>query len=322
MGFQLVRLYHPSHRVPDLVAAEAFFKIVFGIDSVWRSTIFPARDPKYPDLPIDYCIFTSIADVFFDCIDPQKLIIDGKQLYDTVVDPHLHGFGWGVEGIGAIYQRLNAAGVQVTNYRGEITNPGELPQYKDTLLFFTTPESTGIRLEFYPVKNAGTYPGGYYDSRADPSWELHPEHGKGPLGIQYCSHHTILSDNPERWHKVYIDCLGGRVIHQQKDTLRGTDSTFVALSDGVLEFAKPTALKSVARTDFADAPRPQTADLYHALTFKVVDLAKVEAHLKATGTRIIAQSRDMIIIHPEDGLGIPWGFTTKVTPGDTRFGGI
>jgi len=159
MPFKLVKLYHPSHRVPDLEKADKFFKDVFGIRSVWRSEIYRKPDPKYPDFPIDYCIFTAIADVFFDCIDPQKYVIDGVQRYETVKEPHLNGFGWGVEDIDDIYELVQSVGVVPTDQANRPSDPKECPvaSFNTSKLFHTTPESSGVRLEFYPVESIGWY---------------------------------------------------------------------------------------------------------------------------------------------------------------------
>ncbi|KAH6988320.1 hypothetical protein BKA56DRAFT_613035 [Ilyonectria sp. MPI-CAGE-AT-0026] len=315
MDFKLVKLYHPSHRVPDLAAAETFFKNAFGIESVWRSSIYKKPDEKFSTYPIDYCIFTTIADVFFDCIDPTKYIIDGVQRYETVKTPHLNGFGWGVEGIDRIYQLVQEAGVVPTDQANRPSDPDKCPSasFKASKLFYTTPESSGIRLEFYPVESIG-----WYDPRTQPGWQLLPDVGKGSLGVQYCSHHTILTNNLDRALHLYRDVLGGKVIHEDKNTIRGTSSVFIALSDAIQELAVPTDEESYAWRDFESRSDKRT-DVYHALTWKVKDLAKVASHLEAQGVRIIARSDQMIVTDPQDGIGIPWGFSASKVPSDERY---
>lgn len=48
MSYAVRQLYHPSHRVSNLKAADTFFNEVFGIPSAWRSSSFTNPDPKYP----------------------------------------------------------------------------------------------------------------------------------------------------------------------------------------------------------------------------------------------------------------------------------
>lgn len=59
--------------------------------------------------------------------------------------------------------------------------------------------------------------------------------------------------------------------------------------------------------------------MYHALTWKVLDLDKVAERLEAQHVRIIARDASMIVVHPKDGIGIPWGFVSATVPGDERY---
>jgi catechol 2,3-dioxygenase-like lactoylglutathione lyase family enzyme len=315
MSFELVKLYHPSHRVPDLQTADHFFQNVFGIASVWRSQIYKTPDPKYPTFPTDYCIFTTIADVFFDCIDPRKYIIDGVQRYATVSEPHLNGFGWGVKNIDGAYEAVQSIGIVATDQADRPSDPEKCPiaSFNTSKLFYTTPESSGIRLEFYPIESVGSY-----DPRKDPSWKLNPKQGKGSLGIQFCSHHTTLTNDMDRALKLYRDLLGGKVICEDANTLRGTRSIFIQLADAVHEIAVPTKEGTYAQQDFAARIGSKT-DVYHALTWKVLDLDQARSHLEAQGVRILARNATMIVTEPQDGMGIPWGFTVALLPGDTRY---
>ncbi|KAF5556066.1 hypothetical protein FNAPI_5857 [Fusarium napiforme] len=315
MSFKLVKLYHPSHRVPDLAEAERFFRVIFGLESVWRKDLFSKPNPKFPTYPTDYCIFTTIADVFFDCIDPKKYVIDGIQRYETIQHPHLHGFGWGVEGIDEIYSLMQRAGFATTDQANRPSDPMKCPvaSFNDSKLFYTTPQSSGVRLEFYSVESIG-----WYDPRKSPSWKLLPSVGKGCMGIQFCSHHTILTADMGRALKLYRDTLGGRVIHEEKSTLRGTESVFVALADSIFELAVPDSPSSYAWVDYESRKDSET-DVYHALTWKVIDLEAVVSHLETQGVKIIAQHNGMVVVDPADGIGIPWGFSAKLVPGDDRY---
>ncbi|KIX06723.1 uncharacterized protein Z518_04699 [Rhinocladiella mackenziei CBS 650.93] len=315
MAYRIVKLYHPSHRVPSLEEADEFFNKVFGIPSVWRSALYTEPDPRYPTYPTDYCIFTSIADVFFDCIDPRKYIIDGEQRYATVEKPQLNGLGWGVEGIDEIYAKVQTLGIRCTDQANRPSDPQVCPvaSFKKSKLFYTEAPTSGLRYEFYPVESIGDY-----DHRKNPSWELKPRIGKGDLKVQFCSHHTILTGNRERAIRLYVDTLGGRVIHDERNTLRGTDSVYILLADAVYEFATPRHSGSYAAKDYETREHPEE-DVYHALTWKVEDLSVVKNHLRAQGVRIIAENDEMVIVEPADGLGIPWGFITTILPNDDRY---
>ncbi|KAF9886967.1 hypothetical protein FE257_010708 [Aspergillus nanangensis] len=316
MARKVCKLYHPSHRVPDLGDAERFFTSVFGLPSVWRSSLYTAPDPKYPTYPTDYCIFTCLADVFFDCIDPQKYVIDDIQRYDTVTKPKLNGFGWAVEGIEEFYTDIyKARGMRCTDQADRVADPEICPEasFKKSKLFYTLAEDTGVRYEFYPSTSVGSY-----DHRENPEWKLRPREGKGSLGIQFCAYHTVLTEQLDRALGLYVDVLGGRIIHRARNDVRRVNSTYVLLADAVYELSSPLPENSYANVEFKGR-RHHAQDVYHALTFKVTDLAKVKAHFQAKGLRILAESESLVVLHPEDGLGIPWGFTSALIPGDDRY---
>jgi hypothetical protein len=141
-----------------------------------------------------------------------------------------------------------------------------------------------------------------------------PTSDDDPLGIERCSHHTVLTDRPERALRLVGDVLGGEIVYEGRDELRGTTGTYVRLADSILEYAVPDA-GTAAHADWANDDR---ADTYHAITWKVADLERARHHLEAQGVCIQMRSDDTIVTDPTTSLGIPWGFTTSQTPGDTR----
>jgi hypothetical protein len=138
-----------------------------------------------------------------------------------------------------------------------------------------------------------------------------------PLGIERCSHHTVLTNRPERALKLVVDVLGGDIIHRGRDEVRGTTATYVNLAGSILEYAVPDA----GSTAFTDWAQDDPNDTYHAVTWKVTDLERAERHLQTHGVQIQTRSDDTFVTEPATSLGIPWGFTSKLTPGDPRANG-
>jgi hypothetical protein len=87
------------------------------------------------------------------------------------------------------------------------------------------------------------------------------------------------------------------------------------LADGVYEYGQPLGAGSPGAEGWKD---DGTKDIYHSLTWQVRDLDQVASHLKSCGVRLLAQTDSRIVTDPADTLGIPWGFTTVLTPGDSR----
>ena len=307
--FRVTMMYHPSHHVPDLGDAERWFEQVFGRPSTSLASMSRNAAPR-EGYPTDYSTFTPISDVLFDTIDPKRYVLLGVQRYPTVEQPHLKGFGWYFEGMPELFQALKGKGFQVISQVDERADGDDPPTAAGSKmpLFFSVPEDAGLRYEFFP---AIPFP---LDPRIAPGWTVPPVSDDDPLGIERCSHHTVLTGRPERALRLVVDVLGGSVVHEGRDEIRDTSSTFVHLADSMLEYAVPDA-GSPAHADWShDDPN----DTYHSITWKVADLDRAERHLEAQGVRIRGRSDDTIVTDPATSLGVPWGFTTTLTPGDPR----
>ncbi|MCW2982721.1 MAG: hypothetical protein JWR63_291 [Conexibacter sp.] len=313
MPFRVSMMFHPSHRVPDLEEAEAFFGRVFGRPSRMMHEVVPqAVKEATPDYPRDYCTFTPIQDVLFDTIDPKRYVVKGEQRYPTATEPRLRSFGWYVEDIDDLYAALRRNGIRVVDQLNRIAHGDEPPSSAAAtrVLFWSLPEDAGLSYEFFPGETAF-----HGDDRLDAGWAVPPVSDDDPLGIERCSHHTVLTSAPERGLRLVVDILGGKVIHEGDNELLGTRSTFVHLAGSTLEYATPVGDGTPARAELAgSAPE----DSYHAITWKVADLDRVADHLAACGVGIRHQTTDTIVTEPGTSLGIPWGFTTRLIANDPR----
>lgn len=306
--FRAVMMFHPSHRVPDLDRAEDFFDRVLGRPSQRLADLLGGgeQDPKNRN---DYSVFTTIQEVIFDSIDPKLMIKDGIQWYPDVEVPHLNGMGWYVEGLADSFRAIKSEGFELIDQRNEPALGDEPPAVigSKMQMFWTTPASAGLRYQFLPLF---PFPG---DPRLTEGWELATS-PDDPLGIERCSHHTVLSDRPERVLRLFVDALGGSVIHTGRNEVIGATSTYVHLADGVYEIAVPDE-GTAAHRDWAEhAPD----DTYHGVTFKVGDLDRVARHLEGRGVRLATRTDDAIATDPATTLGVPWGFVADLTPGDPR----
>ncbi len=308
-GFRLTMMYHPSHHVSDLSEMEEFFQRVFGRRSRPMAEMYGDR-PRNPDYPSDYSTFTPIADVLFDTIDPKKYVLGGKQMYKTVDTPHLKGFGWYVDGMPDCYRAIRTQGIGMVGQLDQIADGDDPPTSAGSPmpLFFTVPEDAGLRYEFMPPI---PFP---LDPRIKEGWVLPPVSDDDPLGIEFCSHHTVLTDQPERALKLIVDALGGKIIHQGRDTIFGATGSFIQLSDSILEYSTPDEGTDAYQDWKTTAPN----DTYHSITWKVVDLDRVARHLEKEGVGIRKRTTTVIIADRATAMGVPWAFTTELLPGDAR----
>jgi hypothetical protein len=174
-------------------------------------------------------------------------------------------------------------------------------------IYFTTPESAGLRHEFLP-----DFPFAL-DHRNAPGWTpaAAPE---GPLGLERGAFHTLLTDNPGRALHTLVDALGGTVFHEGRDAVIGAAATYVLLGDSVLQIAVPDEGTAAYADWAATAPN----DTYHSVTWKVADLEQAAGHLKAQGVGIRSRTADTLVTDPETSIGVPWGLTAELVPGDPR----
>lgn len=318
MSYRVTKLFHPTHRTPDLDGAEKFFRTVFGRVSARTSNVASAADAirgNNPDYPLDYAIFTTISDVVLETLDPSKYVVKGHQYYPTITSPHYEELAWYVEGVDELFEVMRSRGMRFIRQHG--SDPNVLPPkaaFADLFLFWADPEETGLRYELYDSR------GGLMDPRKRPDWtpeeSIAPEFDGDPLGILGAACHTILTNDPARGVGFMVDVLGGKVIHEGPSAVYAASSTYVSLGDGVYEYAVPHE-SSVEREALAPAlPR----DSLYSIVWHVADLDQVRAHLEKSGVRLRSQTAGGIVVNADDSIGIPFGFSTDLVPGDPRAG--
>jgi hypothetical protein len=309
-NYRVVRMFHPTQYTPSLDESERFFQRFFGRPSAAAETVLRKIVPPDSGYPVDYCAFTTIRDVFFDSLSPEKFTPGGVQVYPSVAKPVLKTFGWYTEGLGDLFGKLNSSGFTITDTAGVVMKEfqSKFPVPGGKPMFFTAPEQTGLKYQFF---DEGPFP---FDPRSEPGWVLPPVEANCPFGLEFCSHHTVLTDNPDRPLKLFVDMLGGAVIDQGRNAALQATSTFVSLADGIFEFSTPDKGSPAFAAFAAGAP----LDTYYSMTWKVSDLEQVERHLSDIGASIQSRTDDMIVTDPSASFGIPWGFTTTLRAGDRR----
>jgi len=307
--FRITKMYHPSHHAPDLGEVEDWFERVFGAKSRNIREQFGPNPPS--NYPTNYSTFTPIADVLFDTIAPTLYVLNGVQQYASVDKPHLKTIGWFAEGAEEVYRSLRRAGIGMVDQHGKTAEGDDAPRSAGSgamPIFFTTPEAAGLRHEFLPEF---PFP---LDHRIAKDWKLPTPAPDDPVGIERSAYHTLLTDDPKRALHTLIDALGGTVIHSGRDEVIGADASYVFLGDSILQIAVPDQGTAACADWTTTAPN----DTYHSITWKVVDLDRTAGHLKSQGVGIRSRTADTLVTDPGTSIGIPWGFTTRLVPGDPR----
>lgn len=309
-AYRVARVFHPTIQVPDLAQAEHRFDQLFGIKSTSLSTILPSK----PEYPSEYSTFTMIRDVLIDSIDPKLHLVNGYQRYPSVHTPSLKGVGWYVDGMEGLYRGLRKQGIRCIDLQDRIADGDEPPQSPGggVITYFTVAEDAGMQYQFM---REGAFP---LDPRTVPGWTLGTVEASDPLGIECCSHHTILTTQTTRALRFVVDVMGGKVVHQGRNELLQASSTFVFVADALFEYAEPDS----GTPAHASLAKTSPNDVYYAITWKVADLDQVERHLTGFGVKTRVRSDAAIITESDSSLGVPWGFVTEFQPGDPRQGGV
>jgi catechol 2,3-dioxygenase-like lactoylglutathione lyase family enzyme len=309
-GFALRAMFHASLRTPDIGQVERWFARVFARPSVpFDELLGPSPDPLNPD---GHSTATVIEDLLVASTDPRCYLRDGVQCYPLADRPRLSGFGWYVDGVEQLYGLVRDLGYPIVDERGAFVDRDEPPAVGggEVPMFWLDPEVAGLRYQFLPAVPFPT------DPRVAPGWEPPRLADDDPLGIIRCSHHTVLTAEPKRAVRLFADLLGGTVIHEGRDEVRGLESVYLWIADAVYEFAVPDK----GTPAHADWPPGIPRDTYHAITFQVRDLDQVAQHLAGQGVRLQSRTEHCIVTEPRTSLGVPWGFVTALLPGDLRGG--
>lgn len=328
-SYRVRLLFHPTNVVKDRAEMQAFLKRVFNADGRNQGEVLAefGFDANYP---ADYSLYTWVADVWIDSIQPELYVLEGQPAPEGALEERLVEFGWYVDGLDGLQKAFIAAGIRTVDQHNQPVASDRAPAAAaapDMKLMWTDPATTGLSYEFMewsPERDALF--ARLADARFDPNWTLPSPSPQDPLGIERCSHHTVLTRNVPRALGLVVDVLGGTVVREARNDLLGTTSTYVWLKDSLLEYAMPDEDNTPAMASLDGTTKPSLLgmpqeDRYHLITWKVQGLDAVARHLRAEGIRLEAEDKTTLITDPADTLGVRWGFTSSLVPGDPRTAG-
>lgn len=218
-----------------------------------------------------------------------------------------HSLAFYCDETGPIWERMKERGVRMVTDGG---NPvagrptGERTETSHGSLF-THPRDTGTQLEFYPhIMPADPR----FAADWAPRWSA-----RHPLGIDRLSHATLAGRDMDTMIDMYVEGLGGRVLHEGSSKLTGTRNAYVLLGDTIIELAVPTDDASLAARDVA-----AFGDTLHAVTWRVASLDAAAEYLTAKNVPVIGRDDRTLLADPEHTFGAPVRFTTWDVPGDPR----
>jgi catechol 2,3-dioxygenase-like lactoylglutathione lyase family enzyme len=290
MAFRIGPLFHVIHITDDAAALDRWYGDVFGARR-WMEL-------HYSELEMRDASIVIVGDV---PVEPMATVdrpgAQGTAVgrFRAKIGPHLHSVAWYVDGADDLHRSLVDQGVRVVSDGGL---PVGAPGTSGAL--YTHPRDTSAQLEFFAGPRLG-------DPRIEPGWDASWWATTHPLGITGLSHVTIVVGDLGRAAAFYTDGLGGRLVAERESELTGTKDAFVAMgTDTVVALSTPTTADSLAGRDHA-----RHGDILHSLTFRVADLDRAEAHLRANGIGPAARDDTTLIADPAATYGAVLGFTTE-----------
>lgn len=220
--------------------------------------------------------------------------------------PSWHSIAWyqpTQDDVVALARSLAAGGVRLFDVTGKPLDGDP------TGPIFTHPRDTVTQLEFVPPSFTGLFDPRLHGLFSPRWWAA--EH---PLHLLKTSHATLAVRDRAHATHVYVDLLGGTLLHEERRTLERTDSSFVALGeDLVIELAQP-----IDATSETAEHLDRFGEGMIRMTFRVADLPAAERHLDAKGVRIESRDDSTMLADPATTHGARFGFTTSAIPNDPR----
>jgi catechol 2,3-dioxygenase-like lactoylglutathione lyase family enzyme len=303
--FTIGRNFHVIHMSDDIEALDAWYDDVFSVTRWVTNNVSP-----------ELRRIASLVGIGDLCIEPMQptFDIDG---WDTVPlgrffkrwGQQWHSIAWyvdDVEGLTELRDRLESADVELLGLLGgRLEHAADAPEDRP---IFTHPNSTLTQLEFMVPTSFIT------DPRLHVSYRSTWWHDTHPLHIRKHSHFTLATRDLDRARKMYVDVIGGTVLHEGQNDLLKTRSIFVAVGQGdVVELAEPLE----SGTPIADYLDVNHHGLF-SVWLQVEDVGAAARYLASKGVEPRAEDSETFVSDPATTFGVHWGFTTAEIPHDSR----
>jgi catechol 2,3-dioxygenase-like lactoylglutathione lyase family enzyme len=294
--FKIGKIFHLTHVVKDLEAVDRWYDEIFAVNRFYHG---------YEKLAAREASLLLIGDLVMEPVmlakepNAERTPI-GKFL--ARFGEHFHSIAWYVDNLGAMAADLSQQNLRLYDVTGRVVKP---PLRTEAI--WTHPKETHALLEF--AKN-GNY---IADPRLQPGWTTAPWREHHPLGIDRTSHITVLFGDLKAAKTLYIDLLGGKLLHES-ETAGRKRSVFIAVGeDTVIEAAQPVSAASPEGRDLE-----ANGEGVHAVTFKTLNLKRASEFLKSKRQRIESESADTLVLNTGDSFGMVVSFTDRAIPNDPR----
>jgi catechol 2,3-dioxygenase-like lactoylglutathione lyase family enzyme len=298
------KLFHIIHMTGDLSALDAWYDNVFSVRRWLLDHAYLPAEKRDASLVV-------LGDAVIEPIAPAFRVEgwDGMPLgrFYKRFGSHWHSIAWYTDDTGEIWQRCTDNGVRVYAEGGVLAD--RRPPANVTIT--THPKDTVTQLEF--LRPEGTEIE-RLDPRLQADWNPDWWVENHPLGLRRLAYTTVLTRDLARAKHVYVNVLGGVLLHENTSELTGTANAYVQMGEStIVELAIPVRDGTIAAADQA-----VNGEIHHAATFQVADLDQAEQYLTGKGLKIIDRDAATLVSDPATTYGAAFRWTTWTVPGDPR----
>jgi catechol 2,3-dioxygenase-like lactoylglutathione lyase family enzyme len=307
------RLFHIIHMTDDLAGTEAWYEDVF--------CPYPFMESSYAETLRRDASLVLLGDCVIEPLAPHFEAPDWAEYplgrFFSRFGSHWHSLAFYTDDIPAVWRRAHDFGIRVVGNEGAsvgvIENEEQLNDPSaPTQTMNMHPKDAFTQIEIQNVEVATTHlrdPRLVDDPNYDPEWWIKNHPVKTP-GLAYT---TVTVPDLDRAGQVYVEGLGGTLLHKGESDLTGTSDVYVQLGDTVVQLSRPTRDGTLAAQDFA-----KFGSMHHAAAFKVQDLDATKEYFDSKGIATLARDDQTLITDPATTKGVPFRWTTWDVPGGPR----
>ncbi|HLW69683.1 MAG TPA: VOC family protein [Candidatus Binataceae bacterium] len=294
--FKIGKLFHLTHVVDDLAAVDRWYDEVFACHRFYHG---------YEKLAGRDASLIAIGEVIMEPMSParvENLRNPSVKKFHDRFGQHFHSIAWYVDDVAAIAESLDQHKFRLFDIVGKQVKP----PLKATA-FWTHPRETPGQLEF------ALYGDFIPDPRMKPDWSAASWRDDHPLGIERASHITVVVRDLPSARKLYVDVLGGKLIHEAESAGRKRSAFIAVGEDSVVELVQPLSAKSAEARDLEE-----NGEGIHALVFKTGNLSRARDFLRSKELRPQIDGEGALVLDRDQAFGMVIGFTERPLPNDPR----
>jgi catechol 2,3-dioxygenase-like lactoylglutathione lyase family enzyme len=294
--FKIGKLFHLTHVVSDLDAADQWYDDIFSAARFYRGYMKPA---------VRNASLLCVGDC---CLEPVQLArVPGAEhspigKFYARFGQRFHSIAWYVDDVEDIAATLLQRNIRLYDVTGKA-----LSEPTEKFAVWTHPRDAHALLEFAVVEKFTT------DSRLQPGWSSTFWRDQHPLGVERTSHLTVLVGNLQDAKTLYHETLGGRLLHEEEIPGRKKSLFFAVGTDTVIEAAQPLSAASPEGRELE-----RDGEGVYAVTFQTKDLKQAADFVQSKKQRVEWQGADTFLLNREEAFGLVVAFTQRSLPNDVR----